>query len=902
MNNEDNQNNKQQDKNNNQERNIANNKRLAQTGVKGAATAAGAYLGGKAGAAIGSKVGDTINNSKVGQAATNIAGQAMDTANNIMPGGKTRQNALNKTAESGLPNAVDKGIDANTSIANKVPNVRGSINKEKPQQKSSLPKNERTNKNPTHSLQNIKAKHSKHSKNEEPTLKPDTDTKAQTAKNTQDKQKQENINNKDNNQKKNKENKGRGVSPLNRRTLGGLGTNIGKRLLNGKSKENTETEETEEEETHNIARGVKLVMATISSFIALLPVIGIGLLLVFVISFIPILLSLIQALLPYGQDEDGTVCFASATCTKVIIDGKEYAMDEYIAGAIVNYYPEEDLVTPLNQTVSQNLLQALSVIIHSDISTYSTYDSKNETCTVNSSSRFSEIYDYDETLDNNQDITDDGDDESTQEETNVSEPSNSDTNNTQEQTEEEKKEAKKREYYTQAKNAADSVIDTVVDIYSQNLDIFYDGYLDKLKEYPNVDYKTITRIYIFNSPDYEKPNKNGTDEEMTEDDIKEDSEENPIGIYPICYYEKPNTGSDTTLYYGDEVCNTVVITADTLSNHQKNGLDYSGEYSIDEFIEGVVYNEARDFKDSMDTLKAHAVAARTYLIGRADKIENDICYIAVDENTLGFTPNQYSEITQAVEETRGEYVMNGDEYVYTQWDALCTKGTSGSNYIICQQNQQVPISWFSTVTLYNTIDDYNKQSHGNGMSQYGAYYLATEENRDYKYILNYYYGGTVNKIASINKEGYTKPITSFSMITGEFTGYCGSGNAHSGIDFAAAAGTPVYAAHSGTIVKEYTYASNCYGHCSSTQGVGIGYKIDNGDGTYSMYMHFSKTAGFHTGDTVTAGEVIGYVGNTGSSTGNHLHYGMKDSSGNDINPRNYLPLDEEGVTKCYNYH
>ena len=69
-----------------------------------------------------------------------------------------------------------------------------------------------------------------------------------------------------------------------------------------------------------------------------------------------------------------------------------------------------------------------------------------------------------------------------------------------------------------------------------------------------------------------------------------------------------------------------------------------------------------------------------------------------------------------------------------------------------------------------------------------------------------------------------------------------------------------------------------------------------------MYMHMSQRADLHKGDTVKAGQLIGYVGNSGSSTGPHLHFGILDATtGAVLNPRNYLPLDEKGYGRCYNY-
>ena len=101
------------------------------------------------------------------------------------------------------------------------------------------------------------------------------------------------------------------------------------------------------------------------------------------------------------------------------------------------------------------------------------------------------------------------------------------------------------------------------------------------------------------------------------------------------------------------------------------------------------------------------------------------------------------------------------------------------------------------------------------------------------------------------------------------------GRMHTGIDYAANGGTPIYAWKSGTIT--YRGWNGSYGNFV---------EIDHGDGTVSRYAHMS---GYNCslGDTVSAGETIGYVGTTGNSTGNHLHFEIK-VNGNFVNPLNYL--------------
>lgn len=83
------------------------------------------------------------------------------------------------------------------------------------------------------------------------------------------------------------------------------------------------------------------------------------------------------------------------------------------------------------------------------------------------------------------------------------------------------------------------------------------------------------------------------------------------------------------------------------------------------------------------------------------------------------------------------------------------------------------------------------------------------------------------------------------------------------MDIAAPYGTPIYASDSGTVVEVVSM------HYSWGNYV----KIDHGNGYKTLYAHMSSFA-VQLGDTVTQGQVIGYVGNTGNSYGNHCHFEM----------------------------
>ena len=738
---------------------------------------------------------------------------------------------------------------------------------------------------------------------------------------------------------KNDENSSNNTSEANKqkKPFDGLKSQLANRLLN-RNEKREETSENESEETtgqevlNSIGGNIKQLLGIIAGFIGMTPFAISGLLIALVVIVIcAIIVPIISSLSFYGEDDNGTVCFVASPCTSVILkDGnneKKYALDEYIAGAIVNYYEHDDYAV-MDTDVDQNLLKAFSVVIHSDIATYSDYDYTNETCTVNEESRFNKIYIptiQNDTTNNDDTSSDNSDDSSSGEVDGVSGvDAGQNTQVSEEQPEEDEETKRKNDYYNKAKTAAESVITEVVDIYTQRLDIFYDGYKSTLgtSSATGSDYKKIIRDYIEGSPDYEEVTSNN-DSDITEDvstseddNTKDDNDGEVIGIYPVCHYQKDssnNNGSIGTIVVND-LCSQVKVVDNMIGTGNGHDKDFSGVYSFDEFIAGVVANEIDSrWKQYPDILKAHAVAARTYLYNtvkynkKAGSLDGDTCTITTSLSTMGFKPNTSAEITQAVQETSGEYIMvNGQISRQAQWDAFTYASKDSEYYYLKQKNLKVPIKWIESRISQGTISYNHQHSHGNGMSQWGAAYLVIEQGKNYKEVIQFFYDADIGKAST----GYIMPINTFTYISGEIKDRCDPKHTltkHNGIDFAAPGGTPVYAAHSGTVSKLYsTMTRQCTTNdaCTGDDEEGIGVAIKNGDGTTSYYFHFSKRENLVVGQHVEAGQKIGEVGNTGRTTpagrGYHLHYQMmKTGTSIVVLPRDYLPFDEMGYTWCY---
>lgn len=105
--------------------------------------------------------------------------------------------------------------------------------------------------------------------------------------------------------------------------------------------------------------------------------------------------------------------------------------------------------------------------------------------------------------------------------------------------------------------------------------------------------------------------------------------------------------------------------------------------------------------------------------------------------------------------------------------------------------------------------------------------------------------------------------------------FTGEGAFHAGLDFAGPYGAPIYAAATGTV--SFAGQRQGYGNCI---------EIDHGNGLVTRYAHMSAFRA-HVGQSVAAGAQIGAIGNSGRSTGPHLHFEVRIND-QPVNPRPFL--------------
>ena len=172
------------------------------------------------------------------------------------------------------------------------------------------------------------------------------------------------------------------------------------------------------------------------------------------------------------------------------------------------------------------------------------------------------------------------------------------------------------------------------------------------------------------------------------------------------------------------------------------------------------------------------------------------------------------------------------------------------------------------ITSYNGIASNSKLAVGDKLMIPGGDDMMADEGGDkpapnlsssVAKDINYYIKNPIQNLIGY----FINPVP-----TGRKTqGLHGPGNR--GIDIGAPTGTPIYASAGGTVSVVKTGCKVGYKRCGG--GYGNMAVVQHTNGTKTLYAHMSKV-GTYIGDQINRGEIIGYVGNTGRSTGPHIHF------------------------------
>jgi len=177
---------------------------------------------------------------------------------------------------------------------------------------------------------------------------------------------------------------------------------------------------------------------------------------------------------------------------------------------------------------------------------------------------------------------------------------------------------------------------------------------------------------------------------------------------------------------------------------------------------------------------------------------------------------------------------------------------------------------------FDLIVDYKRAATGEVEAGKLLYAALVRDGKPRKQLVRWGSDGRFYEASGVGeqREGLLTPVVSRGISSGygrrrhPILGYS---RMHAGIDFRASYGTPIYAVTDGTVA----FAGRHGGH-------GNYVKLSHGGGMGTGYAHMSRIA-VRSGERVRRGQVIGYVGSTGLSTGPHLHYEMY-RNGATVNP------------------
>jgi len=214
-----------------------------------------------------------------------------------------------------------------------------------------------------------------------------------------------------------------------------------------------------------------------------------------------------------------------------------------------------------------------------------------------------------------------------------------------------------------------------------------------------------------------------------------------VAITVVVIFDDDESGSGIGMggYYTPGCNEITVIFVDKENGYEPTGTE---TYSLEDYVAGVVYAEVGLFQN-LEIYKLFSIAARTYGLENVD----ESCTIEssdrkqVFKDITGESNNNITMIYEAVNETEGKVFLMNNELYSVRYDAFCSIEVDDNYYTIQQQNQKIPVEWVENQK--GIIEDWKqgtcKGNHGMGISQYGAYYLASEQDYNSEELAQYYF-------------------------------------------------------------------------------------------------------------------------------------------------------------------
>ncbi len=202
----------------------------------------------------------------------------------------------------------------------------------------------------------------------------------------------------------------------------------------------------------------------------------------------------------------------------------------------------------------------------------------------------------------------------------------------------------------------------------------------------------------------------------------------------------------------------------------------AGTYQLEDYVAGVVDAEVGVFGESAETLKAQAIAARTYVLNTTNNCANPINNSTTAQT---FSPNPSEAAKQAANETAGKVLTFNGSIFKSEYDSFCSNcdsTTTNEDGSYTAQYTKLPNNETHSVTLGSSYASYIAGGHGRGMSQVLAYQLANE-GKTYAEILEYFYspGVVIANSGGFSTGGWTIRNTTPTKSDTLYTGYANVG-------------------------------------------------------------------------------------------------------------------------------
>lgn len=256
---------------------------------------------------------------------------------------------------------------------------------------------------------------------------------------------------------------------------------------------------------------------------------------------------------------------------------------------------------------------------------------------------------------------------------------------------------------------------------------------------------------------------------------------------------------------------------------------------------------AKDFGDFVDKVQL-VESLSEYDANLIDDIEGQLDGINEEIESLNADKASLEDETTDLEEKQAE--LNG----------------------MLAENKELLANLYTEREELDSLLDSNEASQSEVEQQIQAYYEELKRQEEAQKNQNTSSGDGSTPI--VGSGDWVWPVPGFYTLSSNWAE--DRGYSHGGIDIADSGimGAAIVAAHSGTVIDVCNYCSHNwgkYGSCGCGGGYGNYVWIDHGDGKATIYAHMTNAVAY-VGQSVSAGEVIGYVGSTGYSTGPHLHF------------------------------